>query len=102
MARSHKDFFEKWKRDSLTDNLPGYVIYIFFHYCFLSLVPAMIQIYLIKLSLSMTPRISVWLTDSYGQEDFLVSSNFEVSESLLSDPIYSTDSSYSSPILLRS
>ncbi|CAI2374447.1 unnamed protein product [Moneuplotes crassus] len=82
IVRTQYDFFKEWKQDSLTHNKLGYAIYIFCHYLFLSSVPTMIQIYLIKLSLSMTPRISVCLIDNYGQEDFFVSKDFEASESV--------------------
>ncbi|CAI2374972.1 unnamed protein product [Moneuplotes crassus] len=85
LARSFYDFLASWKEDSMKDNDLRYVIYIFCYYCLLSLVPAIVQIYLIKLSLSSTPRISIRLGQDYFQSQPLLSGNFEVSRSLTSE-----------------
>ncbi|CAI2374739.1 unnamed protein product [Moneuplotes crassus] len=91
LALSKKDFFAKWKEDSLTNNKLGFIFYNFCYYCFLSLIPTMIQIYLIKLSLSTTPKVSVWLTDNYGQGEFLIPRDFDFSDSYQFESHYSID-----------
>ncbi|CAI2375213.1 unnamed protein product [Moneuplotes crassus] len=91
LARSINDFLENWTNDSMKNNGTLYVIYSFCYYCILSLIPTMVQIYLIKLSLSTTPRVSVGVDEYHGQSEPLIPNNFEMHSSQESESIRTVD-----------
>ncbi|CAI2373947.1 unnamed protein product [Moneuplotes crassus] len=91
LLRSVSNFIDEWEQESLTKNRTWYVIYTFWYYCVLSLIPTMVQIYLIKLSLSTTPRVSVGVDEHHGQSDALIPNNFGVSLSQESESFKTED-----------
>ncbi|CAI2374392.1 unnamed protein product [Moneuplotes crassus] len=85
LTRSFYDFLKDWKTTSMSDNKFLYAIYIFCYYFILSLVPAIVQIYLIRLSLSSTPRVTIGLEEHNFESEPLFSGHLEISRSRTSE-----------------
>ncbi|CAI2374973.1 unnamed protein product [Moneuplotes crassus] len=84
LVRSFNDFTAGWKEKSMEKDKFDYALYIFCYYFFLSLVPAIVQIYLIKLSLSSNSRVTIKLKEYNFETESWLSSNHQVLRSCIS------------------
>ncbi|CAI2384601.1 unnamed protein product [Moneuplotes crassus] len=91
LVGSITDFLDIWEGEALKHNRTWYVIYTFCYYFILSLIPTMVQIYLIKLSLSTTPRISIRVDGYHCQSEPLIFNNSGVSLSKESESFKTED-----------